>query len=62
MFIAQYTGFCHDCKEMVLIGDECEYNTRDELVHVDCDAIDRDEPVQAEVCEACNLTLPCFCQ
>jgi hypothetical protein len=58
-FLAKYRGTCSDCEQTIHPDDEVQYDEARELVHVECQQLER-KP--APVCPTCWLEKPCECE
>jgi hypothetical protein len=54
-FEAKYAGYCPECDDAIIVGDECSYNAQSEIRHTNCAP-----PKPQKVCGLCFLT-SCDC-
>ena len=59
-FEAKYPGMCDGCGERIVVGDGCEYDDRNNVLHLDCDGDYPPERVEV-VCTECWIIKPCDC-
>jgi hypothetical protein len=59
-FAAKHPDECSTCGSSIEPGEQVQYTDDDDLVHAHCEA----SPVRtdAEVCQVCWMTKPCWCE